>query len=307
MKRIRAFELLGLGLTGLAVSVVLLARGAPFMKTWFYCFAWWSLLLVLDAVNLLRTGVSPMTADFSVFVRTALISVLIWLIFEAFNIRLRNWSYHGLPPDLPVRWLGYFAAFATVTPALKELAALFLSFGRERSRPRRLKVTPALLEGLTASGAMMLALPLVAPRLFFPLVWLGFIFLLDPVNYRRGRPSFLRDLEEGRRRPVVSWMIAGLAAGLIWEFLNWWSGSHWEYHIPYLNFGRIFQMPIFGFGGFIPFALEIYALDAFLQGIFEKIRARAAWRIVFWAAVALVCAAVFVLIDLYSLGSGLHT
>jgi hypothetical protein len=307
MKRTSAPLAFCLGLAGLAVSAALLARGAPFMKTWFYCFAWWSLLLVLDGVNLRRTGVSPMTADFPVFVRTALVSVPAWLVFEAFNIRLRNWSYHGLPPDLPVRWLGYFAAFATVTPALKEFAALFLSFGRERSRPRRLKVTPALLRVLTASGALMLALPLVAPRLFFPLVWLGFVFLLDPVNYRRGRPSFLRDLEEGRRRPVVSWMIAGLAAGLIWEFLNWWSGSHWEYHIPYLNFGRIFQMPIFGFGGFIPFALEIFALDVYVQGVYEKTRSRAAWRIVFWAAVALFCAAVFFLIDRYSLGSGLNT
>ncbi len=291
---------LGLGLAGLAVSAALLALGVSFMKTWFYCFAWWSLLLVLDAVNLRRTGVSPMTADFPLFVRTAFLSVPAWLVFEAFNIRLRNWSYHGLPPDLPVRWLGYFVAFATVTPALKELAALFLSFGRERSGARRFKVTPALLGRLTAAGALMLALPIVAPRLFFPLVWLGFVFLLDPVNYRRGRPSFLRDFEDGRRGPVTAWMFAGLAAGLIWEFLNWWSGSHWEYHIPYLNFGRIFQMPVFGFVGFIPFALEIYALDAFLQGAYEKIRARAPLRAAFWAGLVLFDAAVFVLIDRYS-------
>jgi len=297
MKRTFAPAFFGLSLAGLAVSAALLARGVPFMKTWFYCFAWWSILLVLDAVNLRRTGTSPMTADFPLFVRTAFLSVPAWLVFEAFNIRLGNWSYHGLPPDLPVRWLGYVVAFATVIPALKELAALFLSFGREKPASRALKITPALLRGLTAAGGLMLALPLLAPRLFFPLVWLGFVFLLDPVNYRRGRPSFLRDLESGRRRPVAAWMLAGLAAGLIWEFLNWGAGSHWEYHIPYFGFGRIFQMPVFGFGGFIPFALEIYALDAFLQGAYEKIRARAPLRAAFWAGLALFDAAVFVLID----------
>ena len=303
MKRRLAWLSFGLGLAGLAASAALLVRGAPFMKTWFYCFAWWSLLLVLDAANLLRTGVSPMTADFSLFVRTAAVSVSAWLIFEAFNLRLGNWSYHGLPRNLPGRWLGYVVAFATVTPALKELAALFLSFGRERPGSRRLRITPALLRNLTAAGALMLALPLLAPRLFFPLVWLGFVFLLEPVNYRRGRPSFLRDLEGGRRRPIASWMLAGLAAGLIWEFLNWWSGSHWEYHIPYLNFGRIFQMPIFGFGGFVPFALEIFALDAFLLGAYDKIRSRAPLRIAFWAGLVLFDAAVFILIDLIGVRS----
>lgn len=300
MKRTRACVFFVFGLAGLAVSAALLARGAPFMKTWFYCFAWWSLLLVLDALNLRRTGRSPMTADVPLFVRTALVSVPVWLVFEAFNIRLRNWSYHGLPPDLPERWLGYFIAFATVTPALLELAALSRSFMRDRQGARGVRVTPALLRGLTAAGALMLVLPLVAPGLFFPLVWLGFVFLLDPVNYRRGRPSFLRDLEGGRRAPVLSWMLAGLAAGLIWEFLNWWSGSHWEYHIPYLNFGRIFQMPVFGFAGFIPFALEIYAMDAFLQGAYEKIRSRALARAAFWAALALFAVVVFILIDRYS-------
>jgi hypothetical protein len=270
------------------------------MKTWFYCFAWWSLLLILDAVNFRRTGASPMIVDFPLFARMALLSVPAWLVFEAFNIRLGNWSYHGLPPDLPVRWLGYFVAFATVTPALKELAALFLSFRLERPASRRLKVTPALLGGLTGAGALMLALPLVAPRLFFPLVWLGFVFLLDPLNYRRGRPSFLRDLEDGRRRPIAAWMLAGLAAGLIWECLNWGAGSHWEYHIPYLDFGRIFQMPVCGFGGFIPFALEIFALDAFLQGSYLRLRARPALRFIFWAALALFSAGVFALIDRFS-------
>ena len=39
------------GLVVLALSGVLLFLGLPFMKTWFFCFAWWSFLLVLDGLN----------------------------------------------------------------------------------------------------------------------------------------------------------------------------------------------------------------------------------------------------------------
>ena len=82
--------------------------------------------------------------------------------------------------------------------------------------------------------------------------------------------------------------------------LNWFAGSHWEYHIPYLNFGRIFQMPVFGFGGFIVFALEVFALDSFLRGVYLRLKSRPALRFAFWAVLAAFSLAVFALIDRFS-------
>jgi len=289
-------EIAGGGLA-FAASWAALAQGSPFMRTWFYCFAWWSFIAVLDGANVLRSGASPLAAPPG-FLWTALVSIPVWLLFEAFNLRLANWSYHGVPADRAVRWLGCAVAFATVVPALQELAALALPARRDAPPAFRLRVTAALLRGSTTAGALMLALTLAAPRLFFPLVWLGFIFLVEPLNYRRRRPSFLRDLEEGRRAPILAWMAAGLAAGVAWEFLNWFAGSHWEYHIPYLNFGRIFQMPVFGFGGFAVFALEVFALDAWLRGVYARLRPMA--RVAFWAGLAASSLAVLALIDRFS-------
>ncbi len=55
-------------------------------------------------------------------------------------------------------------------------------------------------------------------------------------------------------------VFTGLATGLCWESLNWPSRTHWEYlilpRIPHL-----FQMPLPGYLGFIPFSLS--ALAAF--------------------------------------------
>jgi hypothetical protein len=290
-----------LGLMALAGSAALLVAGLPFMKIWFYCFAWWSFLLALDGLNFRRSGASYLFGRPSDFLVSALLSVSVWLVFELFNFRLKNWSYHGLPESGPVRWAGYVLGFATVIPALKILTAFIHGLLKnKRWTVRRLAVTPALLDLGLGLGLGFLLAALAWPRLFFPLVWLGFFFLIEPLNYRRRRPSVLRDLEEGDATRAAAWMLAGLAAGIIWEAFNFWAGSHWEYHIPYLNFGRVFQMPVFGFGGFPPFALEIFAIDALARGFYGGIKSKPTVRIAFWVVLIGFDLAGFYLIDMMS-------
>jgi hypothetical protein len=266
---------LWIGLAGLAGASALLAAGAPFMKTWYFSFAWWSFILAMDGANVRRSGTSPLALSGGEFWTSAFLSVPVWLVFELANLRLRNWSYHGLPASLVERWAGYFIAYATVIPALRELGFFFegLIGGGDRSH-WKLRVGPAGRCLGSALGALLLALPLVWPKVFFPLIWLGFIFLLEPWNERRGAPSLLRDAAAGRWGRIWSWMAAGLAAGILWEFWNWLAGARWQYNLPCLNFGRIFQMPIFGYGGFIPFGLEIFALTAFLLSLRDSLRRR---------------------------------
>lgn len=106
----------------------------------------------------------------------------------------------------------------------------------------------------------MLLLPLLLPTIFFPLVWLGFIFLLDPLNYRGGAESILRDLEQGAPRNLCLLLLSGLLCGGFWECWNFWAGAKWIYTVPYLGFFKIFEMPLLGFLGFPPFAVECYVL-----------------------------------------------
>lgn len=295
----RAEGLIGLGV--FVVSTGLLLAGLPWMKTWYYVFAWWSLILVLDALERARSGRSFVFDSPREFLFAAAVSVPVWLVFELFNLRLRNWSYHGVPAGLPERWIGYTAAFATVIPALKLFAGHFeRRFGRALKPSRPLKFGRAARTALIGTGILMLALPLLWPRLFFPLVWIGFVLWLDPLNRLGGHPSLLGDLENGRPARIAAWAAAGLAAGLCWELLNFWAGSHWEYHLPYLDFSRIFQMPVFGYGGFIPFALEVFALDAFLAGLYGRVRRSRAGRLAFWAALLFFSLAAYHFIDIIS-------
>lgn len=273
----------------------------PFMKTWFYSFAWWSLILAADSVNFRLGGNSPLSKSPKRFIYFAFVSVFVWLIFELLNLRMKNWVYIGLPGNRIERWAGFFIAFATVLPALEELSLLAQKVLKLRICLFRLKVTHLTLVFCFGMGIAAFVLVLSWPRLFFPLAWLCFIFLLEPVNYLLKNSSLLSDLERGKWHRFWSWVTAGFLAGLLWELFNFWAGSHWEYSISYFGFGKIFQMPVFGYMGFLPFALEVLAfseLFAYFQRRYgnKSLPVRAGIFMLF----LVYCAGSFFLMDTYT-------
>jgi hypothetical protein len=46
---------------------------------------------------------------------------------------------------------------------------------------------------------------------------------------------------------------------------NYWSWPQWVYHVPGAEYWHVFEMPLLGYGGYIPFALELFALMNFLS------------------------------------------
>lgn len=113
-------------------------------------------------------------------------------------------------------------------------------------------------------GAACLLIPLVIPlriaAYLFVLIWVGFVFLLDPVNHRLGLPSLLGDLAEGRRGRFYSLLLSGWVCGWLWEFWNSWAAAKWHYIFPMFQEWKIFEMPAPGFLGFLPFALECFVM-----------------------------------------------
>jgi len=261
-----------LGALILTVSTGLLISGCGFMQIWFYCFAWWSTILILDSLNFRLEGSSLISRSFKNFLILAFVSVSVWLVFELYNLVLSNWSYH-LPSERWIRWLGFFISFATVIPALYELADFWKNLFPKNMKSGIFRkwgrISPNIL---IVTGAVSLILPLLIPRFAFPLIWIGFIFVLDPINYRKGRDSLLGDLRGGKGLRLWSWALAGLTAGILWELFNFWSGSHWVYSLPFFDFGKIFQMPVLGYLGFIPFALEIFTFLPLYRNMRNQIK-----------------------------------
>lgn len=107
--------------------------------------------------------------------------------------------------------------------------------------------------------------PSVARYLAAP-VWLGFIFLLDPINRRFGGESLLDD-----RNRTRNLLMSGLLCGFLWEFWNYWAGAKWHYTVPIMEHVKLFEMPLPGFLGFPPFALECFTMYVFVRLMFRKL------------------------------------
>ncbi len=290
-----------LGLAVLVLNQALLPWRLEPLARWFTPIMWTGYIVLVDALIHRWRGTSlihdrPREAAFM-----AAVSIPLWLVFEAYNLRLANWAYFGLPENPALRLLGYGWSFATITPALFETAALLESItlgggparrvpnhsGGTTPRPPNVGSLPAppprgcdapgsprppawVLRASVALGALCLAVPPVLPEAVRPwtfgFVWLGFALLLDPLNYQAGRPAFTAAWTRGDRAFVYRWLLAGLVCGVLWEFWNYWAIGRWEYvGVPAFPEWKLFEMPLAGYLGFPPFALEVFSMYHFVR------------------------------------------
>ncbi|HEV2420327.1 MAG TPA: hypothetical protein VGS59_01340 [Candidatus Acidoferrales bacterium] len=252
-----------LGLATLAGAELLMFRGIEPVATYFTPIAWSAYLLICDSAVLAITGRSRLRNAPRDFFQMALLSIPLWLIFEAYNLRLHNWTYVGVPRSLFWGLLGYCWSFATITPAILETAELVESLGWFKQGEDR-DISPALWRNMMIAGAICIVVPAVLPEhlaaLSFGLVWIGFYLFLDPLNYRLGLPSLLGDISYGRWSRFCSLLVSGWICGWLWEFWNYWAAAKWHYIFPMFQQWKIFEMPAPGFLGFLPFALECFVM-----------------------------------------------
>jgi hypothetical protein len=260
------------GWLGLSLVAVFWAVnwGLDGMRThWGFFPLWLGYCLTVDALTLRRTGSSPLTRGRSAYLGLFAASVPAWWLFELINQRTRNWIYLSDPiGDLEYALLASLS-FSTVMPAVFGTAELAASFAWLRRLPPgpRIAATPRATMVFLISGLAMLGLLLLWPRIFFPCVWLSVYFILEPVNVWLGRRTLFDDTGRGDWRPVVALWAGCLVCGFFWEMWNSLSYPKWTYDVPFVGFGRVFEMPVLGYGGYLPFSLELYALYHLLAGV----------------------------------------
>lgn len=269
VRRLPLYGWLG-GLLMVLSQAGMLARVEPFYH-WHTPIAWTGYVLAVDGWVWKRRGASWRRNSPAELFFLACVSIPLWGLFEMYNkSAIRNWYYVGLPENLLVRYAGYMWAFATIWPAIFETADLVSSLRDRRAPADRTDVPLPQDPGtggwiMVAAGAIMLVAPLllrhsaVAAYLAAP-VWLGFIFLLDPLNARAGSESILGDWRRGRASRLINLLIAGIVCGGLWEFWNYWGGTKWIYNVPVPPHVKLFEMPIAGYAGFPVFAVECFVM-----------------------------------------------
>jgi hypothetical protein len=247
------------------------------MRThWGFFPLWLGYCLVVDALVLQRKGHSLLTRNRGAYLGLFVASIPCWWLFELINSRTQNWTYVSDPISDLHYALFASLSFSTVIPAVfgaAELASTFRWIKRLGPGPR---VPPSrtITVGFFIAGGTMLALLLLWPRYFFPMVWLSVYFIVEPVNAWLGHRSLFESTTRRDWRPVVGLWVGCLICGLFWETWNYWSYPKWEYNVPFVGFGKVFEMPILGYGGYLPFALELYALYHLMAGL----AGRRQWR-----------------------------
>jgi len=272
----------GLALLLLMETAVLCSRSESFsgypwwlLTAWATPACWWGYILAVDAWIFRREGTSLLTARRDLFALQCILSVAFWCVFEGYNRVMPGWRYVNLPDDLAGRFVGYAVSFATIMPGIFLTCGLLQCLGAfTRTRMPQFRWSGAALNISALIGALFCVVPPFAPAewrgYLWAFVWMGPFFLLEPFNYQRGMPSIFRDWERGHLSRTLQLFAAGGLCGLLWEFWNMWAFTKWVYIIPLGHALKYFEMPLVGFLGFLPFALDYFAMFHFVASFFTR-------------------------------------
>ena len=241
----------------------------PFAN-WYFPIIWFGYILAIDALVYKLRKNSLISNRFPQFLGMVIISALLWWVFEFINIIIQNWSYQGLQALGVYRTIFGTLSFSTVLPAFFETVELIRithMFDKKQLKKKH-KISKRFLNIMIMIGVLFFIAPVFFPRFAYPLIWLSFFLILDPINYLHKQPSIVGHLKDKKLVIPLSLLLGGIILGFLWEFWNYWAIPKWTYEIPFLGFLKIFEMPILGYLGYFPFAFELYAMYWFIRSLF---------------------------------------
>jgi hypothetical protein len=223
---------------------------------------WLGYIVVVNGLVQRRAGSCPLTARPVYLAALFAASAAFWWFFEYLNRFVQNWYY----VDVGELTAGeYFwqatLPFSTVLPAVASTHALLATFPRLGAgldqgwvlRMRRPRAVAALVLAAAAAGLAGVG---VWPDLLFPLLWIAPLLVLAALLALAGRPTVFSGIARGDWREIWLWALAALCCGFFWEMWNVHSLAKWQYAVPYVERFRIFEMPVLGYAGYLPFGLE---------------------------------------------------
>jgi len=240
---------------------------------WGFFPLWLGYCLTIDALVFLRKGSSMINRNPFIYVLLFVMSVPVWWLFEFFNGITQNWFYIGSESFSDAEYfLLASLSFSTVIPAVlgtAELAGTFKWIKNLQHGPI-IGTDGKTLLILFLSGCIMLLLLIIFPKIFYSLLWISLYLIIDSINASVENNSLLLLTKNGDWRVIISLLTGCMICAFFWEMWNFFSYPKWVYYLPYVNVLKIFEMPLPGYIGYLPFSLEIFALYNFITGWFRR-------------------------------------
>ena len=200
------------------------------------------------------------------------VSAAFWWFFEYLNRFVQNWYYIG--PEFSAWEYFWYATlpFSTVLPAVLSMRDWILSTHWLRNKFRKfrsIRITnpKALATLILAASAAGLALIGVWPNIFFPLLWVSPLLIIISLQTLMGEEHIFGKLATGNWSGVVAAALAAVICGVFWEMWNYFSLAKWEYSIPFVHRFQIFEMPLLGYAGYLPFGLQCAVIGSMLEKV----------------------------------------
>ncbi len=231
---------------------------------------WAGLILIVNALCVRRSGHSPMTDHPWAYAATFPASSLFWWFFEYLNRYVWNWYYVGISELDAVEYSIYATiCFASVLPAVVAVAAYLHTFPvfddrlyRDMARVNLRR--PGWCVFLAVLAATGLTGIVFFPDYAFPFLWISPLMVFVLVQFLLGERSVVDSCAVGNWSFFFRFAIATLVCGLCWETWNYYAYAKWIYAVPWVHRFMVWEMPVLGFAGYLPFGIECAAVTAWI-------------------------------------------
>jgi hypothetical protein len=231
---------------------------------------WISFIVVINALCYRQSGYCMLLCRPAFFLLLFPVSAAFWWFFEYLNRFVQNWYYIG--PEFSAWEYFWYATlpFATVLPAVLGLRDGLMSTGWLQQRfdqfkPLKIrypKILATLILVLAAGGLAGIG---VWPNILFPLLWVAPLLIILAIQTLLNKRHLLSGLAEGNWTPFVAAAMAALICGGFWEMWNFFSLAKWNYSIHFVHRYLIFEMPLLGYAGYLPFGLQCAVVGSLLE------------------------------------------
>ena len=227
---------------------------------------WFGYIITVNALTWKRTGRCMMRNRPRYFLGLFIVSAAFWWYFEYLNRFVQNWCYRDVAGLSGMEYFLFATLpFSTVLPAVLSTCELLesmprLSAGLDDSvRLRVSRPMPAAWCVLLVSCACLACIG-IWPDYLFPFLWLSPLLIITGLQGIRGERTVFSGIGAGRWRRICLPALSALICGLLWEMWNAYSLAKWMYEVPFVGRFKVFEMPLLGFAGYLPFGLECVAV-----------------------------------------------
>lgn len=223
---------------------------------------WFAYIVVVNALTYRRTGHCMLRDKPITTLKLFVMSAIFWWYFEYLNRFVQNWYYIGCDGLTKMQYFIFATLpFSTVLPAVLGTYELLDSYGGAGAgldsfaqlnvrKPNQLALFALVVSGVG------LGLIGIYPDYLFPLLWVSPLLIIVSVQQLSGQKTIMSGVGDGRWRKIYLLACAALICGFFWEMWNMFSYAKWIYAVPFVGRFKLFEMPVLGFAGYLPFGLE---------------------------------------------------